>query len=84
VVGELAAGVAHEIKNPLTSLKGFVHLLTEQHPKDALYIDIMETELERMNGIVEEFLMLGKPQVMKVESLNMQALVQEVCSLLEP
>ena len=84
VVGELAAGVAHEIKNPLTSLKGFVHLLKEQHPKDALYIDIMETELERMNGIVEEFLMLGKPQVMKVESLNMQALVQEVCSLLEP
>lgn len=84
VVGELAAGIAHEIKNPLTSLKGFVHLLKEQNPKDALYIDIMETELERMNGIVEEFLMLGKPQVMNVEPLNMQALVQEVCSLLEP
>ena len=68
----------------MTSLKGFVHLLKEQNPKDALYIDIMETELERMNGIVEEFLMLGKPQVMNVEPLNMQALVQEVCSLLEP
>jgi PAS domain S-box-containing protein len=61
VVGQLAAGVAHEIRNPLTALKGFTQLLHQNSDDNRKYYEIMLTELERINYIVGEFMMLSKP-----------------------
>jgi two-component system, sporulation sensor kinase A len=83
VVGELAAGVAHEIRNPLTSIKGFMHLLKEECETHKHYFEIMESELERINFIVNEFLMLGKPQVMNFRQKNVSDLLKDVMTLLE-
>ncbi|WP_044895099.1 PAS domain-containing sensor histidine kinase [Bacillus alveayuensis] len=83
VVGELAAGVAHEIRNPLTSIKGFIHLLKEGNEKHKHYFDIIESELERISLIVNEFLMLGKPQVMNFQQKDVSVLLKDVMALFD-
>jgi two-component system sporulation sensor kinase A len=83
VVGELAAGVAHEIRNPLTSIKGFIHLLKEGNEKHKHYFEIIESELERISLIVNEFLMLGKPQVMNFQRKDVSVLLKDVMTLFD-
>lgn len=82
VVGELSASVAHEIRNPLTSLKGFVQLLQMEDPKHQFYYGIMIDELDRINYIVGELLLLAKPQHLKFSKASIQKLLGDVVSLL--
>ncbi|MDQ0219733.1 PAS domain-containing sensor histidine kinase [Peribacillus cavernae] len=84
VVGELAASVAHEVRNPLTSLKGFVQLLKDNESQYQHYYSIMLNELDRINQIVSELLMLAKPQEMQFKKHNLIHLMTEVKALLEP
>ncbi|WP_027086071.1 ATP-binding protein [Cohnella panacarvi] len=65
VVGQLAAGVAHEIRNPLTALKGFTQLLYKDADRNRNYYEMMLVELERINYIVGEFVLLSKPNQWK-------------------
>lgn len=60
-IGQLAAGIAHEIRNPLTSVKGFLQFMQEQST-DQDYYEIMRREIERIELITNEFLILAKPQ----------------------
>lgn len=81
IAGQLAAGVAHEIRNPLTVLKGFVQLL---QPKiDKKFFDIMISELDRINLIVSELLVLAKPQALHFQYEEMHTLLQDVVVLLD-
>ncbi|MFK9090525.1 PAS domain S-box protein [Bacillus salipaludis] len=82
VVGELSASVAHEIRNPLTSLKGFVQLLQVEDAKHQFYYQIMLDELNRINHIVGELLLLAKPQHLKFTKAEIQKLLNDVISLL--
>ncbi|MDB5084726.1 MAG: domain S-box protein [Bacilli bacterium] len=82
-IGQLAAGVAHEIKNPLTSLKGFTQLLQSTHKAARQdYFDIMLKELDRIDWIVGEMLILAKPQVHHFELKQLEPLIQDVVTLL--
>ena len=63
-LGEVAAGVAHEIRNPLTSIRGFIQLIqenTEPHDKNHEYAAIANFEVDRLNKIVEELLYYARP-----------------------
>lgn len=82
VVGELSASVAHEIRNPLTSLKGFVQLLQMEDDNHQDYYQIMLDELNRINHIVGELLLLAKPQHLKYTKLAIQKILNDVISLL--
>jgi PAS domain S-box-containing protein len=85
VVGELAASVGHEIRNPLTSLKGFVQMFLEDETteKHKLYYEIMFNELDRINHIVGELLILAKPQKISFSKHSVILIVTDVISLLE-
>jgi PAS domain S-box-containing protein len=82
VVGELSASVAHEIRNPLTSLKGFVQLLQMEESKHQYYYQIMLDELNRINHIVSELLLLAKPQDLKFSKADLHKILFDVISLL--
>lgn len=83
IVGQLAAGIAHEIRNPLTSLKGFVQLFRSGTLPNEQFLDIMESELERIDVISSEFLTLAKPNKTAFSQINLQNLLQNVMALLD-
>ncbi|WP_018130663.1 ATP-binding protein [Effusibacillus pohliae] len=80
VAGQLAAGIAHEIRNPLTSLRGFVQLLQKGVNKEA-YTDVMLSEIDRMDSIIREFLILAKPHATSFKLTNMTALLEQTVTL---
>lgn len=81
VVGQLAAGMAHEIRNPLTSIRGFVQLISDQSDQTEPYVKIILSELDRINHIVSELLVLAKPQARNFDQLDLPELVKEVVVL---
>lgn len=83
VAGQLAAGIAHEIRNPLTSLKGFLQLLSSGRKNTGTYYDIMKSELTRIENIVSEMLMLSKPQVYELSYHDIRHVMRETVTLLE-
>ncbi|MCF8564887.1 PAS domain S-box protein [Alicyclobacillus tolerans] len=83
-VGQLAAGIAHEIRNPLTALKGFTQLLLGQTDEgNQQYFEIMQGELTRIEDILNELLLLAKPQEMNCRPTDIGSLLDEVKTLLE-
>ncbi|MCQ6279027.1 ATP-binding protein [Bacillus sp. EB600] len=85
LIGELAAGIGHELRNPLTAIKGFIQLMREnkQTVKDE-FLDVIDAELESLNHIAGELMILAKPQVQNFSELNVIQLLNEVVFLLEP
>ncbi|MGX6444462.1 ATP-binding protein [Neobacillus sp. K501] len=83
IVGELAAGVAHEIRNPLTTIKGFVQLYKWENGKSEIN-DLLLSELERIETITSEMLSLGKPQAVQLHRTNLGELVENTLELLSP
>ncbi|OPH60255.1 hypothetical protein BC351_17305 [Paenibacillus ferrarius] len=83
-VGQLAAGVAHEIRNPLTALKGFLQLLKTNNEREQYYIEIMQKELQRIEFIVNEFLFVSKPQATHFVTRTVDSIVMSTIELLQP
>lgn len=77
-VGQLAAGVAHEIRNPLTTLRGFLQLQEQSKKLNLDHVRVMLSELERINLIVGEFLILAKPQAVKFKYRDIRDIISEV------
>ncbi|MFD1677946.1 PAS domain S-box protein [Alicyclobacillus fodiniaquatilis] len=83
-VGEMAAGIAHEIRNPLTTLKGFVQLMQSSQNMENFYLAVMRDEFERIESILNELLVFARPTARVLERYNCAHLVQEVIDLMTP
>ncbi len=83
VAGQLAAGIAHEIRNPLTSLKGFLQLLQAGITRKETYYDIMIEEVEKMETITSELLFISKPLTNQRKQEPVNDMIEDVIILLE-
>jgi len=73
LIGEMAASISHEVRNPMTTVKGFLQLLrNKQDPRDIEYFDLMIEELDRANSILSEFLSISstKPTMFELHNIN--------------
>ncbi|PGW13958.1 PAS domain-containing sensor histidine kinase [Bacillus cereus] len=85
VVGQLSTAIAHEIKNPLTAMKGFMQLLKSMENKNTEhYIDIVLAEIERIDSITNEFMTLAKPEALEIKTNDLNVLMKQIVMLLEP
>ncbi|WP_226530205.1 PAS domain S-box protein [Metabacillus niabensis] len=83
IAGQLAAGIAHEIRNPLTSIKGFLQIMQPDISNHSQYFHIIFSELNRIEMILSELLMLAKPQETKFTKTDLVTLLNDVAILLE-
>jgi two-component system sporulation sensor kinase A len=83
-VGQMAASLAHEIRNPLTAIRGFVQLIRGRSEESQYFCDITLSELDRISKIVNELLLLAKPRDAHFESKNLVEILHNVTTLLEP
>lgn len=82
VIGELAAGIAHEIRNPMTALKGFIQLLQGEIKGHKMYFQVIMSELKRIDSIINEFLILAKPQAVQYQQKDIRTILRETVDLL--
>ncbi|MGE6549522.1 ATP-binding protein [Bacillus mycoides] len=83
VIGTMSTTIAHEIRNPLTALKGFTQIQKERNPEDTISYEIMLQEIERINGFVSELMLLGKPKPTNYEWCNIGEILLYVVQLME-
>lgn len=87
MIGQIAAGTAHEIRNPLTSIKGFMQVLKKTlyergMEKEYGYTGIMLTEIDRINELVSEFLLLSKPKNITFDQVDMSTVLREILPII--
>jgi two-component system sensor histidine kinase HydH len=85
-VGRLAAGVAHEIRNPLSSIKGFATYFKERYrdrPEDQQTADIMIQEVDRLNRVVGQLLEFARPVSVKPKPVSLQTLLDDSIKLIK-
>lgn len=84
LVGELAAGLAHEIRNPLTTLKGFTQLIESNKHSNREYTSIMMSELNRLEMITNEFMVVAKPEAVKYQQQDLSKIIEQVILFFQP
>ena len=83
-IGKLSAGVAHEIRNPLSSIKGFAQFLRhvlKDRPEESEYANVMVHEIDRINRVVNDLLIYSKPFEVKRKKLDLNEVVDHTLLL---
>ncbi|WP_409303052.1 ATP-binding protein [Peribacillus sp. SCS-155] len=86
-VSEIAASISHEVRNPLTVIKGFLQLLKERNHTDEdkmLYLTISLDELERAEHIITDYLTFAKPSLENVKVLDLTEELDYVLTVVSP
>jgi two-component system, NtrC family, sensor histidine kinase PilS len=85
-VGRLAAAIAHEIRNPLTSIAGSVSMLSgvpEMNQEHRQLLDIVTRESQRLNSIITDFLAYSRPKQYHFDKVDLLALVEDTLTLMD-
>jgi signal transduction histidine kinase len=87
MIGQIAAGTAHEIRNPLTSIKGFLQVLNRTFHQSGMereegYTDLMLAEIDRINELVNEFLLLSKPKNVTFDKIDISSVLRDILPII--
>jgi len=85
-IGKLAAGVAHEIRNPLSSIRGFAQFLSQglkDSPKEQAYAQTMVSEVDRINRVVTDLLTFARPTTAEAVPADVTELVEHCVRLVQ-
>jgi len=83
-MGEMAAGITHEIKNPLASLSGSIQILRKEIPYDPEHDKLMQIvlrETDRLSALANNFLLFAKPPAGKIEEIELESALTETVKL---
>lgn len=84
-LGEIAASIAHEIRNPLTVVKGFLQLMKQREKgESSQYLPLILAELARAETILNEYLSYAKPHLVTTERVQVSTIIENIVVLLEP
>ncbi len=86
-LGELTAGLAHEIKNPLASIKGAAEIVADGIPADSprrRMVDIQRAEIDRLTALLERFLAFARPKDFVVSAVDIAALMSDTVAFIAP
>ncbi len=85
LIGQMAAGISHEIRNPMTTVRGFLQLLKKQEDlkEHHQHFGLMIEELDRANSIITEFLSVGNTKTSRLEMLDLNKILQDIAPLIK-
>ncbi|MGJ7919161.1 ATP-binding protein [Neobacillus sp. LXY-4] len=83
-VGKIATVIGHEIRNPLSALKGFIQLQSERDVSEDTYYPIMLQEIDRINTIVDDLMIIGRPKPPTFKQNNLNEIIQYISNVTSP
>ena len=83
LVGEMATGIGHEIRNPMTSVRGFLQMFKDRYAEDKEFMDLMIEELDTANSIITEFLSLAKNKMVDLKLNNLNSIISKILPLVQ-
>ncbi|MFT4416759.1 ATP-binding protein [Fredinandcohnia humi] len=83
VIAQMSAAIAHEVRNPLTSISGFLQLIHERKEFKDEYLEIIFEEMKRIEFVLNEMLILSKPQSVTYAKVNLSRLLLHVVTLIQ-
>lgn len=84
IIGKMAAGLGHEIRNPMTTVRGFLQFMGQKAVgKDREYFKLIIAELDRANSIITEFLLMAADRVINFQLIDMNKIITNIIPLIE-
>lgn len=86
LVGEIAASIGHEVRNPLTVIKGFLQMMQQREEdvkRNGEYLSLMIEEIDRVSSIITEFLFMAKDKAVHLTMQNLNSIIQSIFPLLQ-
>ncbi len=85
LIGQMAAGISHEIRNPMTTVRGFLQLLKTEEllAPHAGHFNLMIDELDRANAIITEFLSVGNTRTSDMKMMNLNTIINDISPLIK-
>ncbi len=85
MIGQMAAGISHEFRNPITTIRGFIQMLSERKELSNIkeYFDIMMEEIDRANSIITEFLTLSKHKTLNLTKANINICIKKLFPMIQ-
>ena len=83
LVGQMAASIGHEIRNPMTSVRGFLQMFEDKYSEDKEFLSLMIEELDRANAIITEFLSLAKNKMVELIPMKLNVVLNSILPLIQ-